>query len=203
MPSPSSTSSLLIGLGLVACSAASSSIDAGSPRRTLLVIPPTIEAPFYETIVDTRAEAITVTYRPLTPEQVERDNAAKANKGRGPANVVVQDRGCANASLWLYDQLGGKGNRICFRDDGGPSDRAELYYFPRLWRANRFGTLQPYAYWDITYGTFYPGVNAGEITDADFQTDAAPGSFRMPWPSWGPMVSFDASPSRAMRLYLY
>ncbi len=193
---------VLVLSSLAACDSTPSSLDASTvaepaaPPSALTILPPTTASDFYQTVVSGERGHVVVEVTPITLAQEEIENAARTD--RDPSvQSIVQDAGCGNSSFWLYDQFNGTGNRICFVAGGESLDFA---YIPRKWRCYN-GQCQAYAYWNLNYGSYWPGVNAGELND-DSGHDASL-SVIMPFPAWGPRMNFDMSPSQLRQLRLF
>ncbi len=180
------------------------------------VIPPSVESEFYESIVNVEADRLTIRIQPITLDQERADRVAREVSAEA---LTIRDMSCAGSSLWLYDRPGALGNRICFQGFA-PLEKKDTYVdlssIPRLWGAVGIGPRQPLAYWDITTGSYWPGVSAGVLADELtrigsflYGVDAPPPysdadvGFVLTFPSWGPLTPFDVAPHRTKALHLF
>ncbi len=191
---------VLLLSSLAACEAPpSSSLDASTVAEpsSLTIIPPTSDSEFYQAIVSAEGGQLRVEIEPITLDQIRSENALRAT-GKTSTQSIVRDSRCSYSSFWLYDQPDGLGNRICFFDDGGYLLAIENV--PRRWRCFN-GTCEPFAFWDLIYGSYWSGVDLGQLSDYQLATETY-GTFVLNFPSYGPLTNFDVTPSRVRTLLL-
>lgn len=115
---------------------------------------------FAETVVMlTPAGAQVVASRPLSPEQAQVDNAARAERLARPDAplTIAPDATCNGAALWLYDRADGTGNRLCFLGSGVADLRTFWRWADGYWQT-----------WSIGVGSVWPGVSPGRLTATNY-----------------------------------
>ena len=165
----------LVVLG--ACVAADDSIDDGD----LAVSDDTI---FFDTVVQLLPDGTFVAGEPRAVTageqraQNELRRAIEAGEAEVPGPGIAEDFSCLYDSFWFYSRSDFTGSRICFAGYGV----AWLEDYTRYILVN--GHPLPIGDWQITSGSYWPGVRAGWMYNFH-QVDGPGTQWSLSWSSWG------------------